>query len=79
MAMSQDVRPPRADVIDEPVAVDVEQKRPFAAFEKQWLAPDSAKRPRRAVDAAGDKLLGAVKGSMTLVAVNGHGGIGVFE
>ena len=56
MGVPQDHRPPGADVIDVAIAVDVEQIGPFAAREENRLAADAAKRPRRAVHAAGHQL-----------------------
>ena len=72
MGMAQDHRPPGADVVDVAIAIDVEQIGPFAAGEEDRLAADSAKRPGRAIDAAGYQLLGASKGGMAFVSAR-HG------
>ena len=54
-----DQRPPRADVVDVAVAVDVEQLRALAALDEERVAPDRAHRAHRRVDAAGEHLEGA--------------------
>ena len=54
--VAQDHRPPRADVVDVAIAVDVEQIGPLAALEEDRLAADAAEGPGRAVDAAGHEL-----------------------
>src|SRR6185312_13808195 len=56
-----DERPPRADVVDVLVAVDVEEIRPLAAREEDRLAADAAEGAHRRVHAAGDVLLGALE------------------
>ena len=55
MAMPEDHRPPRADVVEVAIAVDVDQPGPLAALEEDRLAADRPERPRRAVHAAGDQ------------------------
>ena len=69
--MPEDVRPPRPNEVDQPVAIDVEQVLPVAAINQRRMPPDSAKRPRGAVDAAGNGLLGT--GEFGLAAGAWHG------
>ena len=71
VAVAEDQRPPRADVVEVAVAVDVEEVRPLAAGDEQRLAADGAERAGRAVDAAGDELAGTGEGGGTLGAI-GH-------
>src|SRR5262245_32999324 len=73
MAMAQDERPPRADVIEIPIAVDVEEIRPFAALDERRLPADGAERARRAVDAAGDEPAGTLKGFLAANTRRFHG------
>ena len=47
--MPQNERPPRADVIDVAIAIDIPQIRSFTALNDNRLSADAAKRPRRAV------------------------------
>ena len=51
--VAEDQGPPRADVVDEAVAVDVDQLRALAAVDEERVAPDRAHRAHRRVDAAG--------------------------
>ena len=52
MGMAVDQRPPRADVVDVGVAVDVGDLRALGTVDEQRVAPDRAHRPHRRVDAA---------------------------
>src|SRR5258708_2273950 len=61
MGVPQDVRSPRADVIDVAVAVDVIEASPFAALDEQRLAAHSSEGPGGAVDPAGDDPRGALE------------------
>ena len=54
MAMAKDQRAPRGDVIEIAIAIDVDEVGPLAAVDDDGLPTDAAKRPRRAVDTAGD-------------------------
>ena len=44
MAVAEDQRPPRADVIEVAIAVDVEEIGPFAAGDEERLAADARRR-----------------------------------
>ena len=57
MLMPQNVWPPGTDEIDQLVAVDVEQVRPFAPINDQRAATDRPKSPRRTVHSTGDDVL----------------------
>ena len=48
-------RPPRQDVVDVAVPVDVEQPGPFAPVDEQRIAPDGLESPHGRVDASGQK------------------------
>ena len=69
MGMPQDQRSPRADVVDVAVAVEVVEIGALAALEKNRLAADAAKRPGRAIHAAGHQLLGAGERGVAFFAV----------
>ena len=66
MSMAQDHRPPRADVIDVLVTVDVVEVGPFGSGHERRLAADRAERPRRAVHPAGNHAVGAEEGVVAL-------------
>src|SRR3990172_642574 len=70
MAMAEDHRSPRADVIDVAVAVDVPQIGTRAALDNHRLAANGSERPRGAVDAARHQLFGAGEQSVALVAIH---------
>ena len=55
MSMPEDMRTPRSDVIDQPIAIDVVQVGPFAAFDDERLSAHATKRPRRAIHATGNR------------------------
>ena len=60
VGVAVDERPPRADVVDVAVAVDVDELRALAALDEDRRRPaDRRHRPHRRVDPAGDELLGA--------------------
>jgi hypothetical protein len=54
MGVPEDQRSPRADVIEIPVLVDVDEKRPLAAIDERRLPADSAERPGGAVHSSRD-------------------------
>ena len=66
MSVPQDHRPPRADVIDVLVTVDVVEKRPFRSGHERRFAADRPERPRRAVHPAGNHAVGAEEGVVAL-------------
>src|ERR1043166_3455801 len=70
MPVAQDHRPPRADVVDVAVAIDVEQIGPFGAIENHRLPADASKGSRGAIHAAGHELLGALENLVALGAVH---------
>ena len=70
MRVAQDHRSPGADVVDVAIAIDVVQIGPFAALEKDRLAPHAAKGPGRAVHAAGHKLLCTGKRGLALLVIH---------
>ena len=59
--VAQNHRPPRADIVEPIVAVDVRDMAALCAFDKYGAAPYRAKRPHRAVHAAGQHTAGALK------------------
>src|SRR5262245_27848875 len=60
MRVPQNHRPPRADVIEVIVPVRILQPGSRRATDKERIASDRAERPDRTIDAAGDKLHGAL-------------------
>ena len=62
MGMPQDHRPPRADVINVLVAVDVEEVGSLRPGHERRLAADRPERPRRTVHAARNDAVGAKEG-----------------
>src|SRR5690606_37985865 len=54
MPVTENVRSPGADVIDQPIPVDVVQILSVTAGDEQRLSPDGSKRAGGAVDASGD-------------------------
>src|SRR3546814_7385441 len=52
MVVAGDHRPPRTDVVDVAVAVDIEQVRPFGALDEERLAADRLERTYRRVYAS---------------------------
>src|SRR6185436_4256038 len=59
MAVAQEQRPPRTDVIDVLIAIRIEDMGAFAARDKRRVAADAAKGADRGVYTAGDQLLRA--------------------
>src|SRR5262245_49668995 len=53
MRVAEDQRPPREDVVDVAVAVDVDEIRTFTSLDEQWPSADRLERPYRRTDAAG--------------------------
>src|SRR5262249_38260019 len=68
VALAEDERSPRADVIEIAVAIDVEKVRPSAAPDKRRLAAHAAECTGRAVDAAGNELRCPLKSLFTASA-----------
>ena len=58
MRVTEDERPPRADVVDVVAAVGVDDVGPGAASDEARGASDTLEGPYRAVDSAGDEPLG---------------------
>ena len=56
--MPEDRRSPGADVIDELVAIDIPDVRPFRALDKERLAADAAKSAHGRIYPAGDEAAG---------------------
>src|SRR5262249_21581343 len=75
VGVAEDQRPPRADVVEVLVAVEVVEVRPVAAGDEQRLAADGAERAGGAVDAAGDEATGALEGVPAANAGGLHGWI----
>ena len=71
MGMAEDERPPRTDVIEVTIAVDVVEIRPFAAGNEDRLAADAAKGAGRTVDAAGNQPAGQVKCFGAAMSIHG--------
>src|SRR5260370_1251910 len=67
--MAQENRAPGADVIEELVAVGVVEILTFAAFDDERIAAHRAERAHGAVDAANEKLCGAVEDFARAAAV----------
>src|SRR5215472_8551340 len=72
MTMPEDKRPPGADVIQVAIAVQVEKVWPVAALDERRLPADCTERPRRAIDAAGNDLAGALEGVLALETSGFH-------
>src|SRR5947207_1632299 len=71
VGVAEQQRPPRADEVDVPAAIDVDHVRAFTTVEEPRGAPDRAERPNGRVDATGDhrsraneELLGSRHGPM---------------
>src|SRR5262249_8015939 len=73
MAMPEDERAPRADIVEISVAVEIEEVRPFTAGNEDRLAADSTESAGRAVDAAGDGTAGPLEGFTAAIAHHGLG------
>ena len=73
VAVAQDRRAPRADVVEVPAAVGVADARPSPGVEDERRAADGAERPDRAVDAAREQVRGA-GAQVGLAAVGGRAG-----
>ena len=67
MAVAEDQRPPRADVIDVLVAIGIEDVRAFAAFDKGRSSSDAAVSANRRVDAARDRRAGRVRKVVVII------------
>src|SRR5262249_9689716 len=72
MAMSEDERSPRADVIEITVAIDVDQIRPSASLDEWRLAAHAAECPGRTVDAPRNNLRSTLKSLLTASANRFH-------
>src|SRR5262245_25468649 len=59
--MPQNERSPGTDVIDVPIAIDIQQIGSRAAFDDNRLPANSTKRPRRAIHASRHQLLRPLK------------------
>src|SRR5262245_58738823 len=70
MRMAENHRPPRADVVDVTMVIDVVEVCSLAACDEDRFAADSAERPRWAVDSAGDYALSALEGLMAVESVH---------
>ena len=73
VGVAVDQRPPRADVVDEAVAVDVDQLGALAAVDEDRVAADRAHRAHGRVDAAGQARERAAVGLLrAAVGERGH-------
>jgi hypothetical protein len=57
MSVSKDEWPPREDIVDVPVPVDVVEVRSLAALDEKRLSANGTEGSGRAVDSAGDYAL----------------------
>ena len=70
--MSENVRAPRTNEVDQLVAVEIPQVRAVAALNEQRLAADTAERAGRAVHSAGDRLQGSLELGLATFTRNRH-------
>ena len=68
MSVSEDVRSPAADVVNQRVAIDIPQPGTLAPVDDQRIAAHGTEGPGRAVDSAGDRL--GCPGKMGLAVVS---------
>ena len=61
MRMSQNARPPGADIIQISVSVRIKKPRSLRLLHKEGMPAHRAKRPHRGIDPAGDSLLRSVE------------------
>jgi hypothetical protein len=54
MPVTQNQRPPGADIVNESVAVRVIDQTALTAFDKQWISTHRFASPHRAVNPSGD-------------------------
>jgi hypothetical protein len=71
--VSENHRAPRSDVVDELVAVDIEEIRTFGAFDEQRMASDGTKSTGWGVHSSGNELSGPFEGSLAFLEF--HGGL----
>ena len=64
--MSQNERPPRADVIEIALTIDVDEEWTFRARDEKRLAAHSAEGASRTIHAAGYDRAGTFKGTITV-------------
>jgi hypothetical protein len=72
MGVAEDHRPPGADVVYVPIAVEVEEVGPPAPLEEDRFPTDASKGAGGAVDAAGHELFGAGKRGLTFLSRHGE-------
>ncbi len=70
VAVAQDQRPPGADVIEQPVPVDVDEERALSPVDEERLSPDGAERAGRAIHPAGDHALRPLERRSAFLAVH---------
>ena len=75
--MPKDHRPPRTDVIDVPIPIDIEQVSTFTSFEHQRFTTDGTEGPSGTVHASRHQRFGSCVFSLAILVVEfrlGHGG-----
>src|SRR5262249_33426973 len=73
MAVAQDERAPRADIIEIGIAVEIVEVSALAASDEDRLAPDAAEGPGRTVHPTGDDTAGLLERLVTPRTVRLHG------
>ena len=73
VAMPQDHRPPRADVVDVALAVGIPEVRALGALHETGGAADGAEGAHRRIHAAGNELAGPVEQGLVAVSAWCHG------
>ena len=73
VAVPQDHRPPRTDVVQITIAIDVGQRGTVALGEQNGVASNGAEGAGRAVDATGNRATGTGKLALAVRPDHGHG------
>src|SRR5205814_3245500 len=77
VSMPQDHRPPRGDVVEVVVPIDVDDMAAARLADEERVAADALESAHRTVDAAGDSFYGALVEGARAVGV--HSGLRVFR
>ena len=71
--MAEDHRPPRSDVVDQAVPIDVGEPRAVGSLDEKGCSTDGSKRARRAIHTSRNQTAGFGKIEFTLAAIQRHG------